>query len=164
MGLVEACNTFAMASFKHQETIAIHASPEEVYDLISDVTRTGEWSPICKNCWWHDGDSAQVGARFTGRNERDGRTWETVSEVVAAERGLEFAWVVGDGYVQWTYKLAPLDDGTELTEFWEFLPAGVEMFHDKFGDKASGLIEARIEDAHRGIPATLAAIKQLAEK
>ncbi|MDN6638536.1 MAG: SRPBCC family protein, partial [Yaniella sp.] len=74
------------------------------------------------------------------------------------------AWVVGDGYVQWTYKLEPLDDGTELTEFWEFLPAGVEMFHDKFGDNASGLIEARIEDAHRGIPATLAAIKQLAEK
>lgn len=164
VGLVEAWNTLAMASYERQEAIAIHASPEAVYDLISDVTRTGEWSPICKSCWWHDGDSAQVGAHFIGRNERDGHTWETVSEVVVAERGREFAWVVGEGYVRWSYTMAPLDKGTELTEFWEFLPAGIEMFHEKYGDKAPGLIEARIEDAHQGIPATLAAIKRIAEK
>lgn len=164
MGLLVAGNIFAMTCFKHQESIAIHASPEEVYALISDVTRTGEWSPICKSCWWHDGGSAQVGTRFTGRNERNGRTWETTSEVVAAEWGREFAWIVGDGYVQWSYKLAPLDGGTELTEFWEFLPAGIEMFHEKFGEKAPAWIEARTEDAHQGIPATLAAIKRIAEK
>lgn len=66
--------------------------------------------------------------------------------------------------MRWSYTMAPLDEGTELTEFWEFLPAGIEMFHEKYGDKAPGLIEARIEDAHQGIPATLAAIKRIAEK
>ena len=53
--------------------------------MVSDVTRMGEWSPVCKACWWDDGDSPRVGAWFTGRNELPERTWETRSEVVAAE-------------------------------------------------------------------------------
>lgn len=152
-----------MVSLNYQESIVIHASPEQVYDLVSDVTRTGEWSPVCTSCWWHDGGAAHVGAQFTGRNERDGRTWETVSEVVTAERGREFSWVVGDGYVRWAYTMDPLNGGTKLTESWEFTPAGIEMFHDKFGKKAPALIEARTQDAHQGIPATLAALKRIAE-
>lgn len=55
--------------------------------MISDVTRTGEWSPVCKACWWDDGDGPWPGAWFTGRNELPERTWETRSQVVAADRG-----------------------------------------------------------------------------
>lgn len=153
-----------MGNRSHQESITVHASPESVYDLVSDVTRTGEWSPVCTSCWWHDSGSARVGARFTGRNERSGRTWETVSEVVAAERGREFAWVVGEGYVRWGYTMTPIDGGTELTESWEFLPAGIAMFHDKFGEDAPVQIQERTQAAFEGIPATLAAIRQIAER
>ena len=153
-----------MGNRSHQESITVHASPEAVYDLVSDVTRTGEWSPVCTSCWWHDSGAARVGARFTGRNERSGRTWETVSEVVAAERGREFAWVVGDGYVRWGYTMTPIDGGTELTESWEFLPAGIAMFHDKFGEDAPAQIQERTQAAFEGIPATLEAIRQIAER
>ena len=32
----------------HDEvTIEIAATPETVYDLVSDITRMGEWSPEC---------------------------------------------------------------------------------------------------------------------
>ena len=31
----------------HRESILVTATPEAVYDLVSDVTRTGEWSPVC---------------------------------------------------------------------------------------------------------------------
>src|SRR5699024_8909037 len=125
-----------MTERTHHESITVRASPEAVYDLVSDVTRTGEWSPVCTSCWWHDGGGGRVGSRFTGRNERNGRVWETVSEVVAAERGRQFAWIVGDGYVRWGYTMTPTDGGTELTESWEFLPAGIEMFHQRFGEDA----------------------------
>ena len=147
----------------YQESIVVQASPEALYDLVSDVTRTGEWSPICKACWWNDGGSARVGAKFTGRNERGDRVWETVSEVVKAEPGREFSWVVGKGYVRWGYSMKPVDAGTELTEYWEFLPAGIAMFNEKYGDKAAEQIESRTQDAHAGIPVTLAAIKRIAE-
>ena len=148
----------------HTESIVVAVPPDELYDLISDVTRTGEWSPSCRECRWADGATeAAVGARFHGRNEGQGRSWDTVSEVVAADRGREFTWVVGEGYVRWSYALDATDGGTRLTESWDFLPAGIEMFHAKYGDKAERAIGYRVEAALQGIPATLAAIKRIAE-
>jgi len=149
---------------QHQESVTVQASAETLYDLVSDITRTGEWSPVCTSCWWDDEDSAgQVGAWFTGRNELPHRTWETRSQVVAAERGREFAWVVGGSFVRWGFTLTPADTGTTLTESWEFLPAGIAMFEEKFGDGASVQITDRTQQALDGIPKTLAAIKRIAE-
>jgi hypothetical protein len=91
------------------------------------------------------------------------RTWETRSRVVAAERGREFAWVVGQGFVRWGFVLEAEGAGTRLTETWEFLPAGQSMFAEKYGDRAADEIEDRTRHAHTGIPRTLAAIKQVAE-
>ena len=78
-----------MSNPQYSDSIVIACSSDELYDMVSDVTRMGEWSPICKACWWDEGDAARVGTWFTGRNELPGRTWETRSEVVAADRGRE---------------------------------------------------------------------------
>lgn len=137
--------------------------PAELYALVSDVTRTGEWSPVCKACWWDDGDGPRVGAHFTGRNETAERTWETRSEVIAADPGREFAWEVNNGWVRWGYTLDTDGDGTRLTEHWEFLPAGLTGFRERFGDAADDEIAKRSEAARVGIPETLAAIKRVAE-
>ncbi len=148
----------------HQESVTVQVSAETLYDLISDITRTGEWSPVCTSCWWEDDDDAgRVGAWFTGRNELPHRTWETHSQVVAAERGREFAWVVGGNAVRWGYTLSPAENGTTLTESWDFLPGGIAMFEEKFGDKAPAQIADRTQQALVGIPKTLAAIKRIAE-
>lgn len=148
----------------HQESVTVVASAETLYDLVSDITRTGEWSPVCSACWWDDDvDAGRVGAWFTGRNELPHRIWETRSEVVVAERGREFAWVVGGSFVRWGFTLAPAERGTTLTESWEFLPAGIAMFEEKFGDEAPGQITDRTDQALDGIPKTLAAIKRIAE-
>jgi hypothetical protein len=152
-----------MDSLTHSGSVVVRSSPEALYDLVSDVTRTGEWSPVCTACWWDEGQSAQVGAWFTGRNEVPGRTWETRSQVVAADRGREFAFLVGGRLVRWGFTFAPVEGGTELTESWEFLPAGQELFAERYGDDAQRQIEDRTRAAHEGIPATLAAIKRIAE-
>jgi hypothetical protein len=145
------------------ESVVVSATPEEVYAAVSDVTRMGEWSPICKECWWDEDEGPRVGAQFTGRNVDAGRTWETRSKVVAAEPGREFAWLVGAGYVRWGYTMEPVEGGTELTESWEFTPAGLAFFQERYGDKAAEVADARTKAAHEGIPATLAAIKQSLE-
>ena len=152
-----------MSSRTHAESVVVASSPEALYDMVSDVTRTGEWSPICRSCWWDDGGSAQQGAWFTGRNETPDRTWETRSQVVVADRGREFAFVVGDSFVRWGYTFAPVDGGTLVTESWEFLPGGISMFHQKHGDDGDRQIEDRSRAAREGIPATLTAIKRIAE-
>ncbi len=152
-----------MVELTYAETIFIARGADDLYDLVSDVTRTGEWSPICRACWWDDGAGPEVGAWFTGRNETPERTWETRSQVVAAHRGREFAFLVGGAWVRWGFVFSPTGDGTDLTETWEFLPAGIERFHERFGDDALAQIEDRTQAAHQGIPATLAAIKRIAE-
>jgi hypothetical protein len=149
---------------RYQESVTVVASAEALYDMVSDITRTGEWSPVCTSCWWdEEAQAGQVGAWFTGHNELPDRTWETRSEVVVAERGREFAWVVGGSFVRWGFTLVPAGLVTALTESWEFLPGGIAMFEEKFGDEANAQITDRTRQALVGIPKTLAAIKQIAE-
>ena len=131
--------------------------------MVSDVTRMGEWSQICKACWWDEGQGPEVGAWFTGRNELPERTWETRSQVVAADPGRTFAWEVNNGWVYWGYSFEPEGQGTRLTESWEFLAKGIEGFRERFGDAADAEIAKRSDAARDGIPATLAAIKKAAE-
>ncbi len=152
-----------MSELTHSESIVIDASPEAVYDLVSDVTRTGEWSPVCKECWWDEGATGAVGDGFTGRNVLPERTWETHCVVIAAERGREFGWIVGDNLVRWVYSMAPEGAGTRLTEAWEFLPDGITFISGRYPDNAEAEIKARIDRAHSGISATLAAMKRIAE-
>jgi Polyketide cyclase / dehydrase and lipid transport len=152
-----------MTSLTHAGSLVIRSSPQALYDLVTDVSRTGEWSPICKACWWDDGDYAREGAWFTGRNELPDRSWETRSQVVVADPGREFAFVVGGSYVRWGFTFAPVEGGTLVTESWEFLPDGIAMFHSRHGEGAQQRIADRTREALEGIPATLAAIKRIAE-
>jgi hypothetical protein len=149
-----------MTTLEHSESIVVACSPEDLYDLVSDITWMGAWSPVCKDCWWDEGAGAEVGAWFTGRNELPERTWETRSEVVAADRGHEFAFIVNGSWARWGYVFTPVDGGTQLTESWKFLPGGIAMFDERFGDGAEAQITDRFELARKGIPATLAAIKK----
>ncbi|MDV3123376.1 SRPBCC family protein [Mycobacterium sp. 21AC1] len=152
-----------MTPLEFSDSIHVAVPPETLYAMVSDVTRTGEWSPVCRECWWDDGAGPQVGSWFTGRNVTPQREWETRSRVVAADAGREFAWEVNDGWVRWGFTLEPEDAGTRLTESWNFLERGIAGFHERFGAKAEAEIAARSDAALSGIPATLAAIKAAAE-
>jgi Polyketide cyclase / dehydrase and lipid transport len=148
----------------YADSIVIARSPADLYDMVADVTRMGEWSPVCTACWWDDGAGPSVGAWFTGRNELPGRDpWETRSQVVAASRGAEFAFVVGGTWTRWGYAFAPAADGTLVTESWEMLPAGLDRFGERYGAEAAAQVANRFEAARTGIPATLLALKRAAE-
>ena len=94
------------------------------------------------------------------------RTWETKSEVVAADRGREFAFAVAEPptRARWGYTFDAVAGGTEVTESWELPPEGVALFEQRFGEDAPAQIAARgVLGAEGGIAATLAAIKEAAE-
>ena len=152
-----------METLRQSGSIVVARPPDELYDMVADVTRMGEWSPVCKACWWDDGAGPKVGAGFTGRNELPERTWETHSEVVAADRGREFAFVVTVTGTRWGFTFAPVEGGTEVTESWEFPADAFDFFQQRYGDDAPAQIATRQELARTGIAATLAAIKKTAE-
>ena len=152
-----------MTDLQYSASIVIARPAQVLYDMVADIARMGEWSPVCKACWWDEGDAPRVGAWFTGRNETAERTWETRSEVVTAERGREFAFTVGGTWIRWGYTFVSSNEGTEVTESWEFLPEGISRFEERYGDDAPTQIADRRMAAHEGIPITLAALKRIAE-
>ena len=149
----------------------IVARPAHVlYDLISDVTRMTEWSPVTKESWWDDGNGPHVGAWFTARNEIPNRTgdtrsqWERRCAVTVANRGREFTYIVAGSWIEWSFTFT--DDragGTRVTETGRFLPQGIVSFHERYGDEADAQIGIRIEAARKGVAEALAGIKRLAE-
>ena len=62
---------------------------------------------------------------------------------MAADPGREFAWEVNNGWVRWGYTFEPENGGSRLTESWEFLPAGIAGFHERYGADADAEIEER---------------------
>jgi hypothetical protein len=153
-----------MEPLEYSKSIVVDVSPESLYDLVTDIGRTGEWSPICRTCRWRDEPGAREGAWFIGRNEAGDQVWETESLVIVAQRGREFAWLVGGRYVRWSYRFEAVGEGaTRLTESWAFLPDGQAMFREKYGADAAARMELRRGQAISGIPTTLARIKQIAE-
>lgn len=101
----------------------IAASPEAVYDAISDVTRMGEWSEECHACEWHDGvEPGAVGAVFTGHNRAGDKEWSTQATVVAADRPSTFTFdcsTNGFHYATWGYTIEATDGGSRVTEWTE---------------------------------------------
>jgi ribosome-associated toxin RatA of RatAB toxin-antitoxin module len=112
-----------LTPYQHVETLAVAASPEDVYDLVADITRMGEWSPVCTAGEWVD----DARASFLGTNAMGDFTWQTTCRIDVAERGKEFTFVnrgqSGDEeLVRWSYTFVPVPGGTELTESWQVLP------------------------------------------
>jgi Polyketide cyclase / dehydrase and lipid transport len=101
------------------------ATPDQVWAVLADVGRIGEWSHECKATAWLDGATTPaVGARYTGGN-RVGRTrWSRRNEIVAAEPGRELAWrtVPSPLYADsttWRITLRPDGTGTRITQSFE---------------------------------------------
>lgn len=158
-------------TYEIEDSLIVPGAPEDVYALLSDVTRTGEWSQQCYRCAWDD-DARGVGARFTGWNRTPEREWHTTSEVVADVPGERFAWSVGPGRAEWGYRMerAEAADGdggaageprTLLTEYSRTTPLFETTFAERYGDRAEEEMATRRKAAEAGIPATLEAIRRV---
>jgi uncharacterized protein YndB with AHSA1/START domain len=100
----------------------VRADPLVVYELVSDVTRMGQWSPETTSCrWLGDATGPAVGARFRGTNRHGLRRWSTTCTVTAADPGRRFAFDVdfaGVAVSTWSYDLAAAPIGCTVTESW----------------------------------------------
>ena len=141
----------------------ISAPPQLLYDLVSDVTRMGEWSPETTSCRWVGGATGpRVGARFRGSNRNGWRRWSTSCTVVDAESGARFSFHVdlpGVPVSRWTYEFLPEGRGTRVRESWTDRRP---RWMDRFGKVVRGV---RDTNAHNrsGMEATLAALRRHAE-
>jgi len=103
-------------------TVVVDAPVDDVWRVIADVRRTGEWSHECRSGEWLDGaDAAAPGVRFRGRNRARWVRWTRTCEVVAVDPPSELAWrtvptrLYPDS-TEWRIRLAPEGSGTRITQ------------------------------------------------
>ncbi|OBK15274.1 SRPBCC family protein [Mycobacterium sp. 1245852.3] len=114
-------------------TIRINASPAAVWNLVSDVTQIGRFSPETTAAQWLEGVTRpRAGAKFRGRVKRNekGPTYWTSCMVTECEPGRVFAFTVRSRpmglpiapkntvCLTWRYTFEPAGDdlGTLVTE------------------------------------------------
>ena len=109
-------------------SVRMAAPPSVVWDLVSDVTRIGEFSPETFEARWVRGATGPgVGAQFKGHVKRNGvgPTYWTLCTVTVCEPERQFEWAVGTDSVtanNWGYRLQPDGDGTLVTEYFRLEP------------------------------------------
>jgi uncharacterized protein YndB with AHSA1/START domain len=106
-------------------TVHIDAPASRVWELVSDVTQIGRFSPETFEAEWLDGATGPtLGGRFRGHVKRNGRgpVYWTTCTITECEPNRVFAFAVGvrgNSVNTWRYELAPSADGTDITESFE---------------------------------------------
>ena len=115
-------------------SIEIEASPEQVYAILTDLSRISELSPECYKADWEGGSTGPtVGARFRGYNRNGGHEWDTGCVVVAADPGKEWAFEVpaDDGRsTTWRYEIEPTGSGCRVIEGFDSPILDGEFFQE----------------------------------
>jgi hypothetical protein len=100
----------------------VNAAAEQVWAMISDLPRMGEWSPENEGGAWLEGaDGPVAGAKFRGANRHGKRSWKTVATVVDAEPGRKLTFrtaVMSVPDSEWSYDIEPTDGGCRVSESW----------------------------------------------
>ena len=129
---------------ENRVAVTVDADIDEVWDVVRDVTRVGEWSHECVSAAWLGGAiSALPGARFRGRNCAGLFRWGRVCEIISADP-YELVWRtvptrLNPDSSEWRIALDKVDDGTKITQRFRVLRA----------PKVLAVVYALIIPAHR---------------
>jgi polyketide cyclase/dehydrase/lipid transport protein len=169
-------NSVLFGSFSLTESVVVGCSADAAWDLISTISRIGEFSPECIAAEWIDGASGPaVGARFEGTNciryGDDEVLWIRPCTITACVPGRRFAYVVGDRYdgtpaTEWEFQLQPTNGGCRITQTFRHRPeglSGIRVRADADPESARQLVADRAEDLRTGMKATLQAMRRVLE-
>jgi hypothetical protein len=141
---------------------SVAASPERVYDVLSDVSRMGELSPETVRAQWTDeSDVARVGATFRGSNRIGLLRWSTVPVVTRAEPGRAFGFdVPAPSRTSWLFELEPSPGGCRVTESMH--RDGAQPMPIRVLQRLAGVTD-RAEHLRAGMTATLERLAAVSE-
>jgi hemerythrin-like domain-containing protein len=108
--------------------VTVEADIDQVWEVVRDVTRVGQWSHECVGAAWVGAStSAMPGARFRGRNRAGVFRWGRVCEIVSAEP-YELVWrtvptPLYPDSSEWRITLAKIEGGTRISQNFRVLRA-----------------------------------------
>ena len=117
-----------MREFHGNATQFVDATPESVFDFVTDISRLPEWNRAIERVI-EAPESLSYGAEWVVvMHPRGIPRWNSRSRVEAIDRDalrLAFRSYSDDGnasYVQWTWRVVAVDGGAQLTVTWDGRP------------------------------------------
>lgn len=95
--------------------VAVAATPERVWQVLTDFGRMPEWSPELVRMVPLKRGGLRLGQWYLGVNRRGAVVWPTRNVVSVLEPGRTVAWDTTSSGARWVYDLRPSGDGTHLT-------------------------------------------------
>ena len=150
--------------------IDIKARPEIVWEFVSDVNLSAEFSEEFQGGEWDDpdGDSG-VGSTFTGHNKHPQvGEWSTTSHVTVWDPPREFAWSVADPEApaaQWRFTVEKVPGGSRLRYHVRLGPgrSGLTPAIEAMPDKEARIVAGRQREHQQNMQRVIEGIKEKAE-
>jgi hypothetical protein len=100
-------------------SLRIDAPAGQLYDMVTDIARMGDWSPENTGGRWLGGATGPaLGAKFLGWNKHGIVRWFTRCTVTRADRPDGFEFQVNESKMIWGYRFeADPGGGTLVTEY-----------------------------------------------
>ncbi|MGH3724590.1 MAG: SRPBCC family protein [Mycobacterium sp.] len=106
------------STVRDEYSLLINAPADQLWDLVSDVTRMGRFSPENRRGQWLGRPG--VGTFFVGFNRIGPVVWTTLCRVTRLDPGRSFEFTVYLVGTRWGYHLQPVADGVVVTEYREW--------------------------------------------
>ncbi|MCH2409026.1 MAG: SRPBCC family protein [Acidimicrobiales bacterium] len=141
----------------------ILASPQAVWEIISDLESMGRLSPENSGGRWEKGvNGVEEGVVFRGKNKNGFRQWSTKVLITECEppKKLSFSLRVGGkDWCEWSYQIDAVEDGCVVTESWTDMRTKLQ---EKIGWRVSGVSD-RASHNLKNMEVTLENLALLAE-
>ncbi len=132
---------------------------DEVWALLSNVERVAGLGPEHVEAVWLDPGPA-VGARFTGKNIRDGFEWEVPCHVIECDPPYRLTWTVlepENPSSVWSYTLAPVGTGTSVVQRFAHGPnySFIRLWAEEQPERAADIVRTRMDGLRADMTLTL---------
>lgn len=95
--------------------VVVGATPERVWQVLTDLDRMPEWSPELVRMVPLKRGGLRLGQWYLGINRRRALVWPTRNVVTVLEPGRSVGWDTTTSGARWVYALVPEGDGTRVT-------------------------------------------------
>ena len=143
-------------------SITVDASPAQVWALVTDVTRMGEWSPQVVRSWVLGGP-VTLGSRFINLNQQGRKRWPTNAKVVRFAPHHDFAFRIVENRSIWSFQLEVTPEGATRVTHRRETPNGTSVLSNFLVRTVLGGQDVFVPELLEGMSQTLERLKVSAE-
>ncbi len=142
--------------------VTVAATPERVWQVLTDFHRMPEWSPELVRMVPLRRGGLRLGQWYLGVNRRGAVVWPTRSVVSVLEPGRAVGWDTRSSGARWVYELRAEGAGTRLT-LTRPVPGRLTVGSKLFASALLGGAEEHADELEAGMQTTLERFKAAVE-